>query len=385
MIYLDTAATTQPKQEVIDAMMPYFTDKWYNPSSLYGKATQVKRDIENARATVGNFIGAKGSEIFFTSSGSESNCWALQGFTNYCNRIGLFPTIITSRIEHKSILACVENINADVYYVNVDEKGFFKKDHFEYILKFVSEETYKNKAILVSLQQANNEIGTIQNIKELAEIAHKYNAIFHIDATQSFGRIPIDVRELGVDMLTASGHKISAPKGCSILYKKRGIIIDPLIYGSQMDGQRGGTENTAFIMGFAKAVELSSVNKKSSFKDNKLLFLRNYFINKLQTTFNCKLNGSTLNRLPNNINVTFPQNVTGESLVYMLDTSDIYVATGSACNSKSIEPSMTLKSIGLTDEEAMRTVRFSISEDLTTNDIDKVIEEIDKQIKILTM
>lgn len=385
MIYLDNAATTQPKQEVIDAMMPYFIGKWQNPSSLYSSAAKIKKDIENARETVGKFINAKGNEIFFTSSGSESNCWVLQGFVNRCHRLNLFPTIIISRIEHKSILSCVENIDADVYYVDVDNKGYIKKDNLEYILKFVTSETYQNKAILVSLQFANNEIGTIQNIKELADLSHKYNAVFHTDATQAFGAIPIDVTKLGVDMLSASGHKISAPKGIAILYKKKDVQIDPLIYGSQMDGLRGGTENVPYIIGFAKAVELINVNKKDALKNNKTVFLRNYFINKLMNTFDCKINGSTYDRLANNINVTFKDNITGEALIYMLDMADVCISAGSACNSHTVEPSYVLKAIGLTDEEAYKTIRISISEELTTQEIDKVIFEIDRQIKVLTV
>lgn len=384
MVYLDAAATTKPKKEVVEAMLPYFNDKWRNPSALYSGATDIKKDIEQARKTVGDFINAKGNEIFFTSSGSESNNWVIQGFVNRCNRLGLFPTVITSTIEHKSILYCVENINADVYYINVDNKGFIKMDMLEDILKFVSSENYENKAILVSLQYANNEIGTIQPIKTLTALAHKYNAIVHTDAVQVFGQMPIDVKELDVDLMSASGHKIHALKGSGFLYKKDGIKIDPLIYGSQMDELRGGTENVPYIMGLSKAVELCDVSHK---KVEELRDKRNYFINLLKFEFDCKLNGSNNNRLrlPNNINVTFPQNITGESLLYTLDLSGVQVATGSACNSHSITPSYVLKNVGLSNDDAMKTIRFTLPNDITYEEIDNVIAEIKKSIKLIEM
>ena len=382
MIYLDAAATTKPRKEVVDVMMPYFIDKWQNPSSLYGAATDVKRDIEQARKIVGDFINAKSNEIFFTSSGSESNNWVIQGFVNRCNRLGLFPTIITSTIEHKSILSCVKNVNADVYYVDVDNKGFICLDKLEEILKFIASEDYENKAILVSLQYANNEIGTIQPIKTLTALAHKYNAMVHTDAVQIFGQMPIDIKELDVDFMSASGHKINVPKGIGFLYKKDGIEIDPLIYGSQMNGLRGGTENVPYIIGLSKAVELCDVSHE---KVKELCDKRNYFINILKFEFDCKLNGSVIHRLPNNISITFPQNITGESLLYTLDLSDIQVSTGSACNSHSIEPSYVLKALGLSDEQAMKTIRLTLSNDITYKDIDNVIAEIQKSLKLIEM
>ena len=378
MIYLDAASTTQPKQEVIETMMPYFTEKFYNPSALYSKASKIKDDIENARKTIGNFINANSNEIYFTSSGSESNCWAIQGFINYWRRKGKEPTIITSVIEHKSIMACVDNMNVDVHYVGVDNEGFIDIDLLTEILNYVQNEHNK---ILVSMQFANNEIGTIQRIKEIAEIVHKYNAVFHTDSVQAFGQIPIDVKELGIDMLSASGHKIGCPKGIGMLYKKRDIEIDPLIYGSQMDGLRGGTENVAYIIGMAKAVELIEDNIKSQIR---LTVLRNNFITELKS-LGCKVNGSLYQRLPNNINVTFSQDVAGEALTYLLDMCGIMVSTGSACNSHSVEPSYVLKAIGLSDEEAAKTIRFTLPEDITMDDIDNVMSELKKQIELLSI
>ena len=378
MIYLDAASTTQPKQEVIEAMMPYFTEKWYNPSALYSKSNKVKEDIENARKTIGDFINANSNEIFFTSSGSESNCWAIQGFINHCRRKGKEPTIITSVIEHKSIMACVDNMNVDVHYVGVDNEGFINIDSLTGILNYVQNEQNK---ILVSVQFANNEIGTIQHIKEIAELVHKYNGVFHTDAVQAFGQIPIDVKELDVDMLSASGHKIYSPKGIAILYKKHDIEIDPLIYGSQMDGLHGGTENTAYIIGMAKAVELIGNNIKPQMK---LTIIRNNFITELKS-IGCKVNGALDQRLPNNINIVLPQNDAGKSLVYLLDMCGIMISTGSACNSRAIEPSYVLKSIGLSNEEAARTIRITLSEDTTMDDVNSFMSELKKQIELLSM
>lgn len=378
MIYLDSAATTKPKKEVIKAMTPYFTDEWYNPSALYGKANKIKKDIENARKTVGKFINANSNEIFFTSSGSESNAWAIQGFINYWRRKGKEITIITSTIEHKSILNCVDNMNVNVHYVGVDNEGFVNMKTLEALLHDAENEAHK---ILVSIQFANNEIGTIQHIKEIAEIVHKYDAVFHTDAVQAFGQIPIDVKELDIDMLSASGHKIYCPKGIGILYKKDSVHIDPLIYGSQMDSMRGGTENTAYIIGMAKAVELIQNDKERQLR---LTILRNNFISQLKA-LGCTVNGSLYERLPNNINVAFFQDINAENLVYLLDMCEIYIGIGSACDSHSVETSHVLRAIGLSDEDAMKTIRITLPDDITMDKIDKAVCNITKQIMLLTM
>lgn len=385
MIYLDVAATTKPRKEVIKAMIPYFEKFWSNPSSLYRPSVEVKDKVEEARNTVGEFIGAKGNEIFFTSGGSESNCWVIQGFVNECFSKGKEPIIITSTIEHKSIMDCVENMNAQIHFVGVDKEGFVTWDALKNVLmkaiKDAKDNCYYDYNILVSIQFANNEIGTINPIKEIAAIVHEYGGIFHTDAVQAFGNIPIDVNELGIDMLSASGHKVCCPKGIGFLYKKTGINIKPLIYGSQMDGNRGGTENTAYIIGMAKAVELLK-NERSAKKDLTIITKRNYFISKLRE-FGCTVNGSLDNRLSNNINVTFP-NITGEALVYMLDTAGIFISVASACNSRSIEQSHVLQAIGLSSEEAMKSIRISLPSDITYENIDYVINEISKVIKIIT-
>lgn len=384
MIYLDNASTTKPRKEVINTMKSYFDIYWHNPSSLYSPAVRVKNDIEKARETVGRFINAKGNEIYFTSSGSESNCWAIQGFVNECLLKGKKPIVITSTIEHKSIIDCVEHSNAIIHFVGVDKYGFVTWNTLENILmKSIKEakENFYDYDILVSIQYANNEIGTIQKIKEVAAIVHEYGGIFHTDAVQAYGQIPINVEEMNIDMMSVSGHKLGTPKGIGFLYKKDGIKIQPLIYGSQMDGMRGGTENVPYIMGMAKAVALI-VREHNFEKEMRMSINKNYFINRLKA-LGCTINGSLESRLSNNINATFTQNITGESLVYALDISDIYLSTGSACNSKSIEPSYVLKAIGLTNEESMRTVRFTLSDDINEEDIDKVIEEIEKTIKVI--
>lgn len=376
MIYLDAAATTKPKQEVVEAMLPYLTEQWFNPSSLYNESAKIKKDIEEARNTIGKFIGANGDEIFITSGGSESNCWAIQGFINRCNRRNKEATIITSVIEHKSIMECAKHMNVDVHYVDVDKFGFINMRSLELLLYNAYNEANE---ILVSIQFANNEIGTIQDVKKIAELVHKYDGIFHTDAVQAVGQLPINVRELEVDLLSCSGHKLGAPKGIGFLYKKNGIEIDPLIYGSQMDSMRGGTENVPYVIGMAKAIELCDVS------DDKIIEMykkRDYFIGCLEYKFGCKLNGFSY-RLSNNVNVTFPQNITGEAILYTLDISDIKVGTGSSCNSKEVEPSYVLKAIGLTDDEAMRTIRMTLPDNITYQDIDCVIDEIDKSLKLI--
>lgn len=378
MIYIDAASTTKPEPEVIEAIWPYLTDKWYNPSSLYAPATEVKKDIENARKIVANYIGAKPNEIFFNSCGSEGNCHAIQGFVNYWRGKGKNPVVVTTMIEHKSIMSCVENMDVDTHYIGVDNEGFVNIQQLKNVVS--SARLYGNE-VLVSVQFANNEVGTVQHIKEIADEVHKFGAVFHTDSVQAFGQIPISVNELGIDMMTVSGHKIGVPKGSGFLYKRDGVNINPLIYGSQMDSMRGGTENVAYIIGMAKAVELIQADEERQLR---LTLLRNNLISRLKS-FGCDINGSLSERLPNNISVTFPQNITGESLLYMLDMCEIYVSTGSACNSKAIEPSYVLKAIGLNDEDAMRTIRITLPHDITADEIDETVDEIEKQIKLLTI
>lgn len=382
-MYLDNAATTCIKQEVIDAMMPYLTDRYFNPSSLYSDSTYVKIAIDNARKTIANFIGAKPNEIYFTSGGSESNCWAIQGFVNSRLAKQRLPYIITTPIEHKSILECVDNQNMTVvYYLNVDENGFIDIDELNDVIGYLLSNGADASDILVSIQYANNEIGTVQDIIDVADTVHMYGCVFHTDAVQAFAHERYDqmnVDFLGIDMMSASAHKIGACKGTGFLYIRDGIEIKPLIYGSQMDGMRGGTENVAGIVGMAKAVELI----KSDYDSERFLSMnRDYFINKL-IAIGCKLNGPSDNRLANNINVVLPYGINGETLLYSLDVDDIQISTGSACNSRSIESSHVLKAIGLSDRDAECSIRITIPDDITMDEIDGVVKYIDSSIKVL--
>lgn len=359
MIYLDNAGTTKPKREVIEAMLPYMETYWHNPSSLYKPAKDVRKVIDKCRENIADFINAKPDEIIFTSGGSESNCLAVQGFINQVKSRGFNPIIITSKIEHKSILDCVDNVAEEYHYIGVDSYGFVNRNDLELILDVESRN--KNNRILVSLQFANNEIGVIQNIKELASLAHQYGAFFHTDAVQMFGNSRIDVKDLNVDMMSVSGHKIGMVKGIGFLYKNEWTEIKPIIYGSQEHGYRGGTENAPYIVGFSKAVSLLRENLDDDAYSIKQWTVRNYFINRLKKEFGCQLNGLAVNRLNNNINVTFKNNdITGEALIYMMDTCGVCIASGSACNSRSIEPSYVLKAIGLSDRDAFRTIRITI-------------------------
>lgn len=380
MIYLDAASTANrsPVDDVIvDAMTKAMKEYWQNPSSLY--ATNVKEKIDKCRANIAKFIGAKSNEIYFVSGASEANNWAIRGWADEV-WLNTYKTanIITTRIEHKSILEVLDkgNLNAVVGYCSVDGFGLVDYESLEQTLIM-----RKGKPILVSIGMANNEIGTVQDIKRISDLVHKYDGVLHVDATQTLSYIPIDVEELGIDLMSASGHKISPVlKGIGFLYKKDCINIQPLIYGNQESGLRGGTENTFGIVGLSKAVEWWDVSRETV---SEMCKKRNYFIELLEQKFDCELNGDSYYRLPNNINVTFPQNITGESLLYTLDMSNIAISVGSACNSHSIKPSYVLKEIGLSDDDAMRTIRITLSDSIRYKDIDYVVDEIDKAIKLI--
>lgn len=384
-MYLDSAATAKPRKEVLEAAMPYLTNSFYNPSSIYSGGTKVKNAIEDSRKTIADFINADPDEIFFDSGSSESNCWAIQGYLLAGVMDISTTSIVTTKIEHKSIMECVDAMErfgnatyyCDVTYLDVDKDGFVNMEQLESVFKDREEPDYYD--IFVSIQLANNEVGTIQNIKAISDVIHKYGGVLHVDATQAFGQIPIDVKAMDIDMLSASAHKVGGVKGAGLLYKKKDIEIQPIIYGSQNAGQRGGTENVAGIVGFAKAVELASEEMEDKLA---LSVKRDYFISEL-TRNGCKLNGASVHRLPNNINVMLPEGIGSEELLYMLDLDDIQCSAGSACNSHSKKPSYVLKALGLTDEEAARSVRFTISSDITYDDIDYVVEKIVKIMKII--
>lgn len=387
---LDNAATTAVHPRVYRAMQPYFLGHYYNPSSLYSKARKIRGDIIRARTKIADFINADSSEIYFTSGGSESNCWAIQGFAKAHDSV---PTVvIKSAIEHHSINACCEaesqihNIIDET--IPVDSKGFVDITALENKIVSWQDQTQNTLPILVTVGFANNEIGTIQDIKTIADIVHRHNAILHCDATQAFGHIPIDVKDLGIDMMTASGHKIQAPKGIGFIYVKNGIEIKPLIYGTQENGMRGGTENVPYIIGFAEAVRLRKAEMQSNYTNQ--LKVRNYLWQQLRDRFGCTLNGSENNRLANNINITFPQNITGEALIYLLDTAGYYISSGSACNSHTNQPSHVLKAIGLSERDILRTIRITLPEssvilDVRLQEIDEFLNELEKCLKILSI
>lgn len=377
-IYLDNAATTKPISTILEVIKPYIQEQWHNPSSLYDEGVKVKQKIESIRKELSDLINAKSSEIIFTSGASESNNMAIRGWVDeqLTHEYGMV-NIITTPIEHKSILEAVKNPNlgACVRYCDVDENGLVDCKILKKLLEF-----REGEPILVTLASANNEIGSLQNIGEIADLVHKYGGTLHIDATQSLPYIPVDVDKMGIDMLSASAHKFGGLKGCGFLYKKNNVNIKPLIYGSQEGSYRGGTENVIGIVAMGEALKFINYDRYDD-----LCRKRDYLIKLLEFKFGCKLNGHPTYRLPNNANVTFPQNITGEGLLYTLDISDIKISTGSACNSKEITPSHVLKAIGLTDDEAMRSVRFTLSDEITYEDIDEVINEIDKTIKLIEM
>lgn len=379
MIYLDSAATAHSSIDdiIINTMTEAMREYWQNPSSLY--AADVKEKINKCRANIARFIGAKSDEIYFTSGASESNNWAIRGWVDEMSVKGLARKhILTTSIEHKSILNILQsNCLKDLAFCcRVDKFGMVDCELLKHYLSACSPDP-----IMVSIHMANNEIGVIQPIKEISDLVHSYGGVIHVDATQAIGHIPIDVNELGIDLMSASGHKISPVlKGIGFLYKRNGINIQPLIYGNQESGLRGGTENTFGIIGLSKAIDYCDVSQGAI---GEMCDKRNYFIELLENKFDCELNGDSYYRLPNNINVTFPQNITGEALLYCLDMSGIQISVGSACNSYAITPSYVLKRIGLSDEEAMRTIRITLSDDITYKNINDVVDEIDKAIKLI--
>lgn len=381
-IYLDNAATTKPINSILEVIKPYIETQWFNPSTLYSKGRDVREKIECVRCQLAKEISANSDEIYFTSGASESNNWVIRGFIDQCKIDGIKPVIITTQIEHKSILECITNISkihkvCEYNFVAVHkESGLVKREHLEKLLEYYKRVYGKCAKILISICMANSEIGTIQDIGELVAIAHEYNAIFHTDATQAFGHIPINTQVLGVDLLTASAQKFGGLKGTGFLFKRASVNIKPLIYGSQEQGQRGGTENVVGIIAMDEAIK----HIDYCTRQEKMLLMRDYFTNQLVDKFDCKVNGSMKSRLPNNINVTFPQAITGELLIYLLDIHGIYISSGSACNLA--KPSSVLQAIGLTEDEISRTIRITMPDDITKEDIDYVIETIQQKIML---
>ena len=375
MIYLDNAATTATRPEVLEAMLPYFGEYYGNAASIYRFAGKSTKAVDEARRTVADALGAKKGEIYFTGGGSESDNWALKATAFAKKEEG--KHIITSKIEHHAILhTCqfLEKNGFEVTYLDVDENGLVQPEKLE--------QAIREDTILVSIMFANNEIGTIQPIAELARIAHKHGALFHTDAVQAFCHVPIDVNELEIDMLSASGHKFGGPKGVGIMYLRDTVKIGSFIHGgAQERGKRAGTHNTPGIVGFAKAVELATANMEESAR--KETELRDYLIDGILAKVPyTRLNGHRTKRLSNNANFSF-RFIEGESLLILLDQHGICGSSGSACTSGSLDPSHVLLAIGLPHEIAHGSLRLTLSAETTKEEIDYTIETVAKIVERL--
>jgi len=375
LIYLDNAATTAVRPEVVEAMIPYFTEEYGNPSSIYDLGARNKSVLTNARATIAKSIGAPSADIYFTGSGSEADNWALIAAAEAY--LGKGNHIITSKIEHHAILHTCEYLEKrgfEITYIDVDENGIIKLDQLK--------KAIRPTTILISIMYANNEIGTIQPIKEIGELAKAEQILFHTDAVQAYCQIPINVDELNIDMLSASAHKLNGPKGVGFLYIRKGVKIRSFIHGgAQERKRRAGTENVPGIIGFAKAVEIAMNTMKE--RTNHETQLRDAMIRRIYKEIPyVRLNGSKQKRLPNNINFSF-QFIEGESLLIMLDMAGICASSGSACTSGSLDPSHVLLAIGLPHEIAHGSLRLTLSEKNTMEEIDFVIGKIKEIVQQL--
>lgn len=367
-VYADNAATTQISKEVLDAMMPWLTEGYGNPSSIYAKGREAGFAIEEARRKVAQALGAEPREIYFTGCGSESDNWALKGTAHKLASKGK-KHIITSVFEHHAILhscAALEKEGFEVTYLPVDQDGFI---HPQQVANAIREDT-----ALVSIMYTNNEIGTIQPIAEIGAICREKGVWFHTDAVQAVGNVPINVKEQNIDMLSMSGHKIHAPKGVGVMYIRKGISIPNLIDGGgQEGGHRAGTENVASIIGLGRAIEIACADIEA--KNAKVAPMRDQIIDALLKIPMSRLNGGRQNRLAGNINLSFP-GAEGEALLLSLDLEGICASSGSACTSGSLDPSHVLLSIGLSHEIAHGSLRISINDWTTQEDVDYIIEKV---------
>lgn len=368
LIYLDNAATTAVRPEVVEAMLPYFTESFGNPSSVYDFAAKNKKAVNDSRQIIADTLHADMRDIYFTAGGTEADNWALIATAEAYQEKG--KHIITSKIEHHAILhTCdyLEKRGFEITYVDVDEKGIVRLDRLQ--------DAIRPDTILISVMFANNEIGTIQPIQEIGRIAKEHGILFHTDAVQAFGQIPIDVEQYNIDMLSASGHKLRGPKGIGFLYIRKGLKLRSFIHGgAQERKRRAGTENVPGIVGFGKAVSLAAASMEERRKQE--TEVRDYLIQKIETGIPyCRLNGHRSERLPNNVNFSF-QFVEGESLLIMLDMEGICASSGSACTSGSLDPSHVLLAIGLPHEIAHGSLRLTLSEDISKEDADYVVEKL---------
>lgn len=367
-IYMDYAATTYVKPEVLEEMMPYFTEKFGNPSSFYGISRETKMAIDTSRSKVSKALNCEMNEVYFTAGGSEADNWAIKGIASAYKNKG--NHIITTKIEHHAVLHTCEYLEKngfDVTYLDVNEEGFINIDELK--------DAITDKTILVSIMFANNEIGTLQPIKEIGALCREKNIIFHTDAVQAVGSVPIDVKEMNIDLLSLAGHKIYGPKGIGALYIRKGVRIHNLIHGGgQERARRAGTENIASVVGLGKAIELATSNLNE--RTEKLSKLRDKLIDGLLTIPYSKLNGPTGDkRLPGNCNVSF-EFIEGESILLMLDFEGICASSGSACTSGSLDPSHVLLAIGLPHEKAHGSVRLTLGDGSTEEEVDFVIQTL---------
>ena len=365
-VYMDYSATTYVKPEVLEEMMPYFTEKFGNPSSFYGISRETKRAIDEARQKIAKGLNCLPDEIYFTGGGSEADNWAIKGIASAHKNKG--NHIITTKVEHHAVLhTCqyLEKHGFEVTYLDVDSEGFINLDDLRNAIT--------DKTILVSIMFANNEIGTIQPVKEIGEICREKKIFFHTDAVQAVGNVPVDVKEMNIDMLSLSGHKIYGPKGIGVLYIKKGIRIDNLIHGgAQERNRRAGTENIAGIVGLGKAMELATSNIEEHME--KMTALRDKLIDGLLEIPYTYLNGPRGDkRLPGNVNVRF-RFIEGESILLSLDFKGVCASSGSACTSGSLDPSHVLLAIGLPHELAHGSLRLTLGAGSTEEDVDYVLE-----------
>ncbi len=374
-VYLDYSATTPVKKEVLDAMIPYFTEIYGNPSSLYSISDASKEAIAEARGQVASLINADAKEIFFTSGGTEADNWALMGVTDALKNKG--NHVITTKIEHHAILhSCefLEKHGFEVTYLDVDSEGRVDPADLEAAIT--------DKTVLVSIMTVNNEVGTLQPIKELAAVAKSHGVLFHTDAVQAAGNVEIDVKDMGIDLLSMSAHKIYGPKGIGALYVRRGVRISNYMHGgAQETRKRAGTENLAGIVGFGKAAEMAKENLQEHIQH--CSGLRNYLVEQIMANLeDVQVNGSMEYRHPGNANMTF-EYIEGEAMLLYLDMHGIAVSTGSACSSKSLTPSHVLTALGIPVERIHGTLRMTVGDMTTKEDIDYTVEVLVKVVNKL--
>lgn len=375
LIYLDNAATTRTAPEVVEAMLPYFSELYGNPSSVYEFSQKSREAVTKARETIAKSLGARTEEIYFTAGGSESDNWALKAAAEAYQGKG--NHIITTKIEHHAVLHTgqwLEKQGCEVTYLDVDENGTVKLDELK--------KAIRPTTILISIMFANNEIGTIQPVKEIGEIAREHGILFHTDAVQAFGQLPINVDELNIDMLSSSAHKLNGPKGIGFLYIRKGVKIRSFLHGgAQERKRRAGTENVPGIVGYGAAVERAMRTMEE--RTAKERVLRDYLIDRiLREVPYTRLNGHRQNRLPNNANFSF-QFIEGESLLIMLDMEGICGSSGSACTSGSLDPSHVLLAIGLPHEIAHGSLRLTLSDETTEEELDHVVDAVKKIVEKL--